>query len=484
MVFNSFNFWLIFPFIFVIYWAIPMRYNRARNIFLLVVSYLLYMNWKPSFAIVLLGVTLITWLGGAILDGSKGSSSSNGSRGKKLCWCFALLGLLPLLVFKYYNFLNESLTGALEMCGLHFALPGLNWAIPVGISFFTFQAIGYLLDVYHKRVPAEKNFWDYALFVSFFPQVTSGPISTAKDLMPQFKTPHVFKYEQGRDGLKMLLWGMLLKCVVADRVGMYVDTVYANYEHFSGLNCFIASVFYTIQIYGDFAGYSLMAIGIAKTIGFDLINNFNRPYFATSITEFWKRWHISLTRWLTTHVYINLGGNRCSKVKQYWNIMLTFLVSGLWHGANWTFIVWGAIHGLLQIVEKALGIDPKGKHFETLEALKSLKPFRIAITFLLVNFAWIFFRMPTITDALGVIGRMFTSFGGQAILDKAENSQKLFTFVALLALICVEVWQEYLRKKIRLFDNRYVRFAIYVCLFSMILCMGVLDASSFIYVSF
>lgn len=423
-------------------------------------------------------------VGGAIVDGSKDSNSSNVSRKKTLCWCFALLGLLPLLVFKYYNFLNDSLTSVLESAGLHFALPGLNWAIPVGISFFTFQAVGYLLDVYHNRVPAEKNFLDYALFVSFFPQVTSGPISTTKDLMPQFKTPHTFKYDRGRDGLKMLLWGMFLKCVVADRLGMYVDTVYTNYEHFSGLNCFIASVFYTIQIYGDFAGYSLMAIGIAKTIGFDLINNFNRPYFATSITEFWKRWHISLTRWLTTHVYINLGGNRCSKVRQYWNIMVTFFVSGLWHGANWTFIVWGAIHGLLQIIEKALGIDPKGKHFETLETLKPLKPFRIAVTFLLVNFAWVFFRMPTITDAVGVIGRMFTSFGGQAILDKAENSQKLFTFVALMAFICVEVWQEYLRKRIRLFDNRYARFAIYVCLFCMILCMGVLDASSFIYVSF
>lgn len=286
--------------------------------------------------------------------------------------------------------MNDSITSLLETAGLHFSLPGLNWAIPVGISFFTFQAVGYLLDVHHERIKAEKNFWDYALFVSFFPQVTSGPISTAKDLMPQIKNPHKFNYDQGRDGLRMLLWGMFLKCVVADRLGLYVDTVYANYEHFSGANCLIASVFYTIQIYGDFAGYSLMAIGIAKTLGFDLINNFNRPYFASSITEFWKRWHISLTRWLTTHVYINLGGNRCSKLRQYLNILITFFVSGLWHGANWTFVVWGAIHGFLQVIEKALAIDPKGHYYVTVEKYVWLRPFRILLTFMLVNFAWIF----------------------------------------------------------------------------------------------
>ena len=479
MAFNSFNFWLIFPFIFAIYWAIPKRYNRVRNIFLLAVSYLLYMNWKPSFAVVLLAVTAICYGGGYLFD-----TQSDAKRKKTLCWCFAVLGLLPLLVFKYYNFLNDSLTGVLEAAGLHFALPGLNWAIPVGISFFTFQAVGYLLDVYNQRIPAERDFLDFALFVGFFPQVTSGPISKGSEILPQIKSTHTFRYEQCRDGLKLLLWGMFLKVVVADRLGIYVDTVYENYEHFSGMNCFIASVFYTIQIYGDFAGYSLMAVGIAKTMGFDLVNNFNRPYFATSITEFWKRWHISLTRWLTTHVYINLGGNRCSKLRQYWNIMVTFLVSGLWHGANWTFVVWGAIHGLLQIIEKALGIAPKGKHYEKINGIRILKPVRIVVTFLLVSFAWVFFRMPSLSDAVGVIGRMFTSFGGQAVLAEAGNADKVFMFVGILLLLCYEVWKEFLPGRIRVLDNRYVRFVAYVCLFCMILCMGVHDASSFIYVSF
>lgn len=375
------------------------------------------------------------------------------------------------------------MTSLLETAGLHFALPGLNWAVPVGISFFTFQAVGYLLDVYHGRIETEKNFCDYALFVSFFPQVTSGPISTAKDLMPQFKSPHTFKYEQGVEGLRMLLWGMFLKCMVADRLGLYVDTVYSNYEHFSGLNCFLASVFYTIQIYGDFAGYSLMAVGIAKTIGFDLINNFNRPYFATSITEFWKRWHISLTRWLTTHVYINLGGNRCSKVRQYLNIMITFLVSGLWHGANWTFVIWGAIHGVLQVAEKALGIAPKGENYKKIESLKWLKPLRIAFTFLLVSFAWIFFRMPTLADAWGVISQIFTDYSVQQIMQGASNSQKCYSIIAVALLFVFELFYE-LRLNSKWVKMKWMSWFIYLIIMTMILSIGVLDAGQFIYVSF
>lgn len=478
MVFNSFNFWLLFPFIFIIYWIIPSKNNEIRKVFLIIVSYLLYMNWMPVYALVLLGVTLVTF-GGGYLIGIQCVKSKT-----ILIWSFILIALLPLLLFKYYNFLNNSITEGLELCGLRFSLPGLNWAIPVGISFFTFQAVGYLLDVYHKRIKPEKNIVDYLLFICFFPQVASGPISKADELLPQIKGVHFFLFEKAKDGLKMILWGMFLKCVVADRLGLYVDTVYSNYEHFSGLNCFIASVFYTIQIYGDFAGYSLMAIGIAKTLGFDLIDNFRRPYLSSSITEFWRRWHISLTRWLTSHIYINLGGSHCSKIKQYWNILITFLVSGLWHGANWTFVIWGAIHGLLQIVEKALGIDPKGKHYDHIEKIRPLKPFRMCISFLLVSFAWIFFRMPSLNDAMSFIGRIFTRNIQQPFLYKATNSDVLFMVTSILILLCAELWQEYYHDRIKILRNKYVRLAIYVCLFSMILCIGVLDASSFIYVSF
>ena len=479
MVFNSFNFWLLFPFIFVIYWAIPIKFNRVRNLFLLIVSYLLYMNWKPSFALVLLGVTLICYWGGQIIDNKEYTQ-----RKKCICWCFAFLGLLPLLVFKYYNFINVSLTSLLESVGLHFALPGLNWAIPVGISFFTFQSVGYLLDVYKKRVSAEKNFLDFALFVNFFPQVTSGPISTAKDLIPQFKNPHSFNYDQGKEGLKMLLWGMFLKLALADRIGVYVDTVYTNYIHYSGSVCLLASIMYTIQIYCDFAGYSLMAIGIAKTLGFDLINNFERPYLAASITEFWKRWHISLTRWLTTHVYINLGGNRCSKIRQYLNIMITFLVSGLWHGANWTFIIWGVLHGGFQIVEKVLIGDKlkyelkEGKH--TFSLVRGL---RIVFTFTLVSFAWIFFRMPSIESAADIISKIFFEFG-KFSLGPLDPISIVGIGLSLPLLIGREIWEEFFQNRPEVLNHSFINWAFYIVVACITLAMGVMDAGQFIYVSF
>ena len=479
MVFNSFNFWLVFPFIFVIYWAIPVKFNRVRNIFLLAVSYLLYMNWKPSFALVLLGVTLICYWGGQILD-----NKILVKRKKTLCWCFTLLGLLPLLVFKYYNFLNTGITSILESIGLHFALPGLNWAIPIGISFFTFQSLGYLLDVYKKRVPAEKDFLDFALFVSFFPQVTSGPISTAKDLMPQFKNPHSFNYDQGKEGLKMLLWGMFLKLALADRIGVYVDTVYANYIHYSGSVCLLASIMYTIQIYCDFAGYSLMAIGIAKTLGFDLINNFERPYLAASITEFWKRWHISLTRWLTTHIYISLGGNRCSKVRQYVNIMITFIVSGLWHGANWTFIIWGALHGLFQIVEKALmGDKLKYELKEGEHSFSLVRGLRIVFTFSLVTFAWIFFRMPTIDGAVNVISKIFFEFGKFSI-GPLDPISIVGIGLGLPLLVMRETREEFFQNQVMLLNTPAVKWVFYLFVACFTLAMGVMDAGQFIYVSF
>ena len=380
-------------------------------------------------------------------------------------------------MFKYYNFFNNSLTDGLAAIGLKFSMPGLNWAVPVGISFFTFQAVGYMLDVYHQRVKAEKSLLDYVLFVSFFPQVTSGPISTAEDLMPQIKATHKFDYEQGKQGLKYLLWGMFIKLVIADRLGLFVDTVYANYIHYNGATCFVASVFYTLQIYCDFAGYSLMAIGIARTLGFNLIDNFRRPYLATSITDFWKRWHISLTRWLTRQVYIPMGGSRCSKARTYWNIFVTFLVSGIWHGANWTFIVWGCMHGVLQIVEKALGWQKYEGNSWVVKAV------RICVTFLLVNFAWVFFRMPNIGDAFGMIGQMFTDFGIPTLSDLG-GSAVLMLAIGMFILIFKDLRDEFFVGKLKLLEVKVIRWTIYVVLFCLILNFGVLDGGQFIYVSF
>lgn len=470
MPFNSFNFWFIFPFVFCLYWLIPAKYNQIRKVFLVLVSYLLYMNWKAAFALVLLGVTLITYWGGLLL-------SDQQRKRKRLAWFFSLLALLPLLVFKYYNFLNDAISQGLLLVGLRFSLPGLNWAIPVGISFYTFQAVGYMLDVYHGRTKAETNILDYLLFVSFFPQVTSGPISTANELLPQIKATHRFNYDQGKQGLKYLLWGLFIKLVIADRLGMFVDTVYDNFIHYNGTTCFLASVFYTLQIYCDFAGYSLMAIGIARTLGFDLVDNFRRPYLATSITDFWKRWHISLTRWLTQQVYIPLGGSRCSKCRAYRNILITFLVSGIWHGANWTFIVWGGIHGILQIIEKAMGWQKYGGNNRFIKAL------RILVTFLMVNFTWVFFRMPTLNDAFCIIGQMVTSIG-MPTLSAFDVFSKLILFVGISLLCFKDLRQEFFPTSFKFLQLGVFRWAVYVLLFVMILTLGVLDSGQFIYVNF
>ena len=473
MLFNSLKFLLIFPLIFGIHWAIPARWNHACKFFLILVSYVLYMNFKPAFALVLFGVTLVTYWGGLLLE-LKDERERLRVRRKRLAWCFALIGLLPLLVFKYYNFLNESISEGLAAIELQYSMPGLNWAVPVGISFFTFQAVGYMLDVYHGRIKVEKNIIDYVLFVSFFPQIASGPISKASELLPQIKKERTFNYAQAVCGLKYLLWGMFLKVALADRAGIYVDTVFSEYAKFSGPGCFIGSLLYSVQIYADFAGYSLMAVGIGKTLGFDLINNFKRPYFSVSITDFWHRWHISLSRWLKDYVYIPKGGSRCSKLRNYWNIFVTFLVSGIWHGANWTFIVWGILHGVCQIIEKMFGWNKK--------EYKGFARFgRIVLTFLIVTFAWTIFRSPSIGDTIGFF-RQYASMSGRFL---AEGSVLVYSIFALVPLVIYEVMEEYFpRTWWNLKSKQWLRWSAYLFVFIMVMLLGVFDGSSFIYVSF
>lgn len=476
MIFNSFQFLWLFPLIFGGYYAISYllgkkEQGKESNVLLLLISYVLYMQYVPWCAFVLLWVTLVTYFMALCI------TVSNKSK-KLICWLGTISGIAPLVIFKYYNFIIDNANGMLG----HGNLPGLNWAIPIGISFFSFQAIGYLVDVYRQRIPVERNFLDYALFVSFFPQIMSGPISRASDLLPQIKGKRTFDEAKAVQGLKWLLWGMFLKTVMADRLGLYVDSVYDNFQYQSGFSCLVASFMYTMQIYGDFAGYSLMAIGIGRLMGFDLVNNFNRPYFAASITEFWKRWHISLTRWLTTYIYIESGGNRCSRLRQYWNIMVTFLVSGVWHGANWTFIFWGLMHGLLQCAEKILGIDPKGK-YANLPLYRKLKPVRILATFLLVNIAWILFRLPSLDIVKIVFGKILTWEGSGLFLP--SNSTLGFMLLSLTIVISKEICEEHF-SRIQLFCNRSmtVRWFSYLMVIVLIMLCGVFDSSQFIYVKF
>lgn len=472
MSFSSFTFWIIYPFLFLLCWFI--RNYTIRKFYLIVLSYLLYISAKPIYALILFGITCLTYCGGIVLE-------PESKRKKQTIFLFSLCTLLPLLVFKYTNFIKDSISDLLFFCGIHLDLPGLNWIVPIGISFYTFQSLGYVLDVYRGKIKAERNFSDYLLFCSFFPQIACGPISKASDFIPQIKNGQEFSYDSVVKGLKLILWGMFLKFIVADRLGMYVDLVYGNHDYFSGMNCLIAIIFYSFQIYGDFAGYSLMAIGIAKTLGYDLINNFERPYLAESITLFWRRWHISLTKWLTSNVYIPLGGSRCSKFKQYVNIVVTFLVSGLWHGANWTFVIWGLIHGILQVLEKLLKLDPKS---QTPVFFNKIKVIRILFTFGLVSVAWVFFRMPTLDDSLSILSRIFVDFNGQPFMEKANNTDKLLSVTCLLILLSVEIRNEYFKTKTMWLDRPIFQWGWYIMIFCMILSIGVLDASSFIYASF
>lgn len=473
MIFNSFNFLVIFPLLFLLYYAIPAKVQPVRNLYLLVVSYLLYLNFNPAYALILLGVTAITFFF------AKAVYATRKDKKKLLLVAGVLLTLLPLVVFKYYNFISDSVSGLLASIGLRFQLPGLNWAIPVGISFFTFQALSYLWDVYYGKIQAERNFLDYSLYVSFFPSIVSGPINKASLILPQLKSPRpYFDYQKAVAGLKQMLWGMFMKVVVADRVALYVDTVFSQYESYSGISCFVASLLYSVQIYADFAGYSLMAIGVGKLLGFELTENFRRPYFSFSVTDFWRRWHISLSTWLKDYVYIPLGGSRCSKARNYWNIIVTFLVSGIWHGANWTYIVWGLWHGIFQVIEKMLN-QQKCRYNGFGKAVK------IVITFVLVNFAWVFFRMPTIGDAFGVLQRIFdvSAWGSLYLPDKTNV---LFILMGVCMLIVKDAMDEFCPDKLEILNSSrwVIRWGAYLVMMIIILMTGVFDAGQFIYASF
>ena len=323
----------------------------------------------------------------------------------------------------------------------------------------------------------ERNFLDFSLFISFFPQIASGPISRADELLPQIKSPRPFDYVQGRQGLRQLLWGMFIKTVIADRLGLFVDMVYANYSHYSGSTCFTASILYTLQIYCDFAGYSLMAIGIARTLGINLPLNFERPYFAVGIANFWKRWHITLTQWLTRQVYIPLGGSRCNSYRHSLNIILTFLVSGIWHGANWTFIAWGAMHGVMSVIEKKANIKNIVKNSLCRKVIWML------VTFLFVNVAWVFFRMPSIHEALGLI-RRFVVTDGTGVMAAMGKKTFLTILVTLPIFLFKEIHEEFFGKSMPWLNSWWTRWPIYLFLFMMILTFGVMDSGQFIYVSF
>ena len=467
MLFNSIAFLLFFPIVCVCYFALPSL--KVRNLFLLAASYYFYMNWQPIYALLLLTSTVITYLA------ARGIGHFEDDRKKRACLLTSLiLNLGILFLFKYYDFAAENVTSLLRVLGVAVDFPSFSMLLPVGISFYTFQALGYSIDVYREKTPVEKDFFTYALFVSFFPQLVAGPIERSTNLLPQFKEKHSFCYEEVMAGFRLMLWGYFLKLALADRCAIYVDAIFNNVEQHNGGSFLLASLFFPFQIYGDFAGYSLVAIGVARVLGFRLMENFRRPYFAASVTEFWRRWHISLSTWFKDYVYIPLGGNRCGRYRQYFNVLTTFVVSGLWHGANWTFLVWGTLHGVLQCVERALG-------FHKVNWTGFRKFVHVFFTFCVVSLAWIFFRANNVSDAFTIIQGIFT--------DLKMPYLQLADFLAIgmaLALLFLKECIDEFGWSMRISESPqwWLRHLYMVVMIVYIILLGVLNGDQFIYFQF
>lgn len=421
MLFNSLEFLLFFPVVVFTYFLIP---RRIKYIWLLFSSYFFYMSWSPRYTVLIIISTIITFASGLWMNRVTAKS------GRKLIVAVSVISNLTILtVFKYADFILHSLDRLVECFGTGGSIWGnrLNLLLPVGISFYTFQAIGYIIDVYRGKVRAEHNFFKYALFVSFFPQLVAGPIERSDNLLRQIDNiPNVklFDYVRITNGLIYMLYGYFLKMVIADRVSLLVDTVFDAWYLYGTVELVTGAIGFAIQIYCDFSSYSTIAIGAAQVMGFKLIENFNAPYSACSIKEFWRRWHISLSTWFRDYLYIPLGGSRCSVGRKHINLMITFLASGLWHGANWTYIIWGGIHGLYQILGEILR-PAKNKiypHIGIRVDSISYKVGQVIVTFLLTDFAWIFFRAENIGMAIGYISNIFKRWNPWAISDKSLYS--------------------------------------------------------------
>jgi len=397
MLFNSLEFLVFFPIVVAFYFLLP---DRFRWILLLIASYYFYMCWNYKYVVLLLFTTIVCYVCAIWIYKSKNRSFRIFLLVFTLC---VYLG--TLFFFKYFNFFGNTLNVIFQRFNIFYRIPSYQYLLPVGISFYTFQALSYTIDVYRGNIDPEYHLGKFALFKSFFPQLVAGPIERAGHMLPQFSKKHKFDYANIRDGVALSLWGFFKKVVIADRVSEYVNIVYNNPHSYEGLHFLIATLFFTIQIYCDFSGYSDIARGTAKIMGYDLMINFRMPYLSKSIREFWQRWHISLSTWFKDYFYISLGGNRVSKWRYYLNLFLTFLISGLWHGANWTFIIWGGLHGFYSVFAIwTKTIREKVNRFIGLSKVPVV--YNITQTFItcsLAIFAWIFFRAKNLNDALFII---------------------------------------------------------------------------------
>ncbi len=494
MNFNSYEFLLFLPIVVLLYFALP---KKVRWVWLLVSSYFFYMCWNASYALLIATSTLVTWLSGLLIEKADGIENKRKSKNLKKLWVGLSFGinLAILFFFKYFGFAVESINA---LAGTQIFTLNFDILLPVGISFYTFQALSYTMDVYRKDLPAEKNLFYYALFVSFFPQLVAGPIERSSNLLPQLKKPTSPNGENIRKGLLLMGYGFIQKMVIADRIAIFVNTVYnGNIRSQSGSVLLLATLLFGIQVYCDFCGYSNIARGAAQILNINLMKNFNTPYFAVSVRDFWRRWHISLSSWFKDYLYFPLGGSRKGTIRKYLNTFIVFIVSGLWHGANFTFIIWGALHGLYQILGDIL--KPVREFFKKLLHIEdgrfSTRLLQMGVTYSLVNFAWIFFRANTLKDAFAVIGNIFgnfslgTLFNTRTMFALMARSEFNILFVSIAVLFIISLLSKKLDIRERIEGQPLVfRWMIYICIIIAVFVFGMYGpdyvASDFIYFQF
>ena len=492
MFFNSLKFLAFLPIIFILYWLISIvfknnsqRILRTQNVLLLLASYFFYASWDYKFLFLLIFSTFLDYFSGIKISEAKNQKNKKIWLIASICINLGFLG-----VFKYFNFFIGSFADLLHLSGIKIDVWTLNVVLPVGISFYTFHGISYVIDIYKDRIKTEYNFIDYAVFVSFFPLLVAGPIERASHLLPQIKQNRVFDYDRIVDGLRQILWGLFKKIVIADTCAYFINEAFSVGSSNAGtsqqgLFLIIGAILFGVQIYCDFSGYSDMALGIANMFGITLLRNFAYPYFSRSIAEFWRRWHISLSSWFRDYLYIPLGGNNGSPLIRSRNILIVFLVSGFWHGAKWNFIVWGALHALY--ILPSIWLKTNRNHLEIVakdKILPSLRDFaNMLMTFLLVTFAWIFFRANTLSDAFSYIRRIFTT---DFFVFKPTPYQSALPF--LLLILIISEW--FCRNKAHVLENinknisqTPIRWALYLVIIGFIFYFSN-ERQEFIYFQF
>lgn len=459
------------PVVFILYWLLPHKYRWAL---LLISSYYFYMSWNPNYIVLILSATFVSYLAGILLEKTKLPGPRKAILVSAVGICLSLL-----FFFKYFNFFSDSVVQLLGLFSIRLHPVTLKVLLPVGISFYTFQTLSYVIDVYRGKVKPEHHFGIYATFVSFFPQLVAGPIERTENLLPQISSEKTFRYDQAAYGLKLMAWGFFKKLAIADVLGPLADQAYANLAGCSTLDLLAAVFCFALQIYCDFSGYSDIAIGSAKLLGIDLMTNFRSPYFAGSIREFWSRWHISLSTWFRDYVYIPLGGSRCGRWKTCRNLMITFLVSGLWHGANWTFVVWGGLHGLAQVLEKLLD-----KRKRKLPALRCIG------VFLFCCITWVFFRAESFSDAFYLLSSLGQGLAGNGCWQFRVLQIDLPMLLQAVASVALLGVFDYCSLKTDVITwvsrrNPVVKWVTYLLLIWLILCfMPVTGSSEFVYFQF